>query len=95
MDDMQIRAAYEAPADGYQQRIRLDKLPNDPQGTESMTRNAALRSREGMVYTRLGFTVGFPEEPGKPGWIIVGSLSNAYGSRNWDEEPSKITRIER
>jgi hypothetical protein len=95
MDDMLMRAAYEAPADGYQQSVRLEKLPNDPQGTESMTRGAALRSREGMVYTKLGFTVGFPEEPGKPGWIIVGSFSSTNGSRNWEEEPGKVFRIER
>ncbi len=95
MDDMLMRAAYEAPADGYQQSIHLEKLPNDPQGTESMTRGAALRSREGMVYTKLGFTVGFRKEPDQPGWIRVSSLSNTNGSRNWEEEPSKITRIGR
>lgn len=85
--------AFEAPASGYQQKVRIEMLPDNREWSTSITDGAFLRSREGQVYSKLSFTVVIDEQPDKPCWIRIQSLSNPNGSRNWEEEPGKVKRV--
>lgn len=93
-DDLAFQWTYQAPTNGYQKDIRTEQLPRNAMWSTHAGIGAFVVSRHGKIYSKVGIGFDLNEEPEKPCWVRIHSLANPNASRNWEEDPTKIKRIE-
>jgi hypothetical protein len=79
------RITYFAPENGYQPSITIastNRLPTS--GIGGFASGLYMKSRNGQVYTKLGFDFGINENPDDLMYIEFRGIANTNFSRNWE-----------
>ena len=94
VSSMQYQFSFAAPTNGYSPRIVIDKKAIASDWTSQADLGILVRSRNGHVHSKVGLNFLLEEEP-SPSWVGITAISNPNESRNWEEDPAKITILER
>lgn len=90
---MNSKFIFQAPTSGYKSKIVIERKSSDPKWSMQADVHLLVRSRNGRVYSKVGLSLIVNQEP-ELCWVGLQTLSNPNGSRNWEEDPRMITRIE-
>lgn len=93
VDSMQAQFIFEAPTNGYVPRVTISRKAEDPDWALRTTFTLLVQSRKGTVNSKAAFSFRLNEEPTGACRLKVNVVSNPNGSRNWEEDPNKITRL--
>ena len=90
--DGQESVTYSAPEGGYQPSITLS-APTNGHGVELIQDGLFVKSRNGAVYSKLGFSLRINSDPTSPFSLAVNGVANASGSRNWEGDPNTMAAV--
>lgn len=95
VDNTQAQFIFEAPANGYLPSIELGRQANETDWSLRITFTLLVQSRSGTMHSKAAFSFRLSEEQAGISTLKLNSISNPNGSRNWEEEPGKVQRIDR
>jgi hypothetical protein len=85
-----LHGIFSAPEDGYMPTFEFNMDSDNHFWTFLFKEGFLLKSRGGERFSKLkiGFTLNVYEN--EPAWLTLEGVANPNGSRNWEEDPSKI-----
>lgn len=88
-----LQVTFQAPDSGYEMEELALRDTVDKDWSIQYGGHFFVRSRNGAVYSKFSMSFLLNEDPQRPCVLNIKSLSNPKASRNWEEDPAKITTI--
>jgi hypothetical protein len=90
VDNAAYRTSYEAPESGYTNSCVIEMKRDNRAWFDNVQKVFFVKSRNGQVYSKVYANFDINNTPDGPMYIELRGVANPNGSRNWEEDESKI-----